>query len=471
MPTANGKHNGQLSSPGGNKVEAQPRFTPEQLEQNDAAWDAAVAQAESKQSAKPAKTIIKIIPVVPPTLGEDAYLGFTGRFLRAVADHTEATDAGVLAHFLPVVGTVSGPYRHIWAGNKQPPRINTILVGGTNRGRKGTSGAPVDLFMERVDAAFWNEQRGGGLSSGEGLINAVSDKRDAEGNIVEVEKRMYVPEEEFSRVLAQFHRDGNTLSQVIRQAYDNGNLATMTVNPRRAYGAHISIVGHITPEELKEKLGGVEMANGLGNRFLWFLVDSEKIIARPKPIPDSVFLDFEPKLRTLLMIGAEKNECQVGLDKAAQDHWETLYSELREDRAGLAGAMISRGASMVLRLALIYALLEEPIAKGRFRKDFAIRLPYLKAAEAVWDYCQASTISLFDSETGDQLCDKLLRLLGENGGPMSKNDFNRHLSKRQKDHADAALKKLQDELKRVRSYEVKSGAPGRPATVWELRPQ
>ena len=103
-----------------------------------------------------------------------------------------------------------------------------------------------------------------------------------------------------------------------------------------------------------------------------------------------------------------------------------------EDRAGLAGAMISRGASMVLRLSLIYALLEETIVKGRFRKDFAIRLPYLKAAEAVWDYCQASTISLFDSETGDQLCDKLLRLLEDNGGPMSKNDFNRHLGQRQR---------------------------------------
>ena len=345
MPTANGKpHNGQPHSPGEDMATGtQKRFTEEQLrpgdvlvagkivtrEEIDAHWDAAAAQAgaDAKQSPKPANKIIKIIPVVPPTLGEDAYLGLTGEFLRAVASHTEATDAGVLAHFLPVVGTVSGPYRHIWAGNKQPPESTRFSWVARTEAARGPRCAPVDLFMERVDAAFWSEQRGGGLSSGEGLINAVSDKRDAEGNIVEVEKRLYIPEEEFSRVLAQFHRDGNTLSQVIRQAYDNGNLATMTVNPRRAYGAHISIVGHITPEELKEKLGGVEMANGLGNRFLWFLVDSEKIISRPKPIPDSV-LDFEPRLRTLLMIGAEKKECQVGLDKEAQEHWETLYSAL-----------------------------------------------------------------------------------------------------------------------------------------------
>src|SRR5262249_505248 len=56
-------------------------------------------------------TGIRIIPITPPELGEAAYLGFTGKFLRAVAPYTEATDAGILAHFLPAVGTLLGSGR------------------------------------------------------------------------------------------------------------------------------------------------------------------------------------------------------------------------------------------------------------------------------------------------------------------------------------------------------------------------
>src|SRR5262249_3371981 len=77
------------------------------------------------------------LPIALPELGEAAYYGFIGEFLRAVAPYTEATDAGILAHFLPAVGTIIGPGPYIWAGTKQSPRVNTVLVGPTNTGRKG----------------------------------------------------------------------------------------------------------------------------------------------------------------------------------------------------------------------------------------------------------------------------------------------------------------------------------------------
>src|SRR5262249_6215996 len=87
---------------------------------------------------------IPVIRIIPPVLGEPAYHGPIGQFLRAVARHTEATDAGILAHLLPAVGTVIGPRPHAYAGTKQFARVNTVLVGPTSTGRKGTAGAPVD---------------------------------------------------------------------------------------------------------------------------------------------------------------------------------------------------------------------------------------------------------------------------------------------------------------------------------------
>lgn len=412
-------------------------------------------------------SVIKIIPVAPPELGEAAYLGVVGDFLRAVAPYTEATDAGVLAHLLPAVGTLIGSGLHIFSGGKQPARLNAAVVGPTNSGRKGTSAVPVDLLMNLVDRGFWSRQRVSGMSSGEGLIAYVADveKKDDDGNpvTVAVEKRLFVLEEELSRVLAQIRREGNILSQIVRSAYDSGNLSTLTVNPRHASGAHISIVGHITPEELAERLDHVEMANGFGNRFLWFLVKSDKIMPRTEPIPHAIFLPFAARLGMLHALGAEGKDCPVQLDAAASELWESLYPVLREDRPGLAGAMVARGPVMVLRIALIYAALGAKFVRGEM-PDLSIGVEHLEAARAIWDYCQDSAEILFHSETGDKFCDKLLQLLAN--GPMTKDEFNRHLSAKQKAEVGKALAKL-ELLKMVQKVEVKHEGAGRPATRWE----
>ena len=86
-------------------------------------------------------------------------------------------------------------------------------------------------------------------------------------------KRLAVAEGEFANVLKVMAREGNTLSPVLRSAWDYGNLRSMTKNSEaRATGAHISIIGHITKDELRRLLTETEQANGFGNRFLWLAV-------------------------------------------------------------------------------------------------------------------------------------------------------------------------------------------------------
>jgi Protein of unknown function (DUF3987)/Domain of unknown function (DUF3854) len=420
------------------------------------AFESLVDEAEPVET----NSVIKII-ITPPSLDEAAYHGVIGDFLRAVAPHTEATDAGVLAHLLPAIGTLIGADRHIDAGTRHTARINTVLVGPTNAGRKGTSFAPVDFLLKRIDLGFWNSQRATGLSSGEGLIVKVADRQttDDNGNKVteKVEKRLFVLEEEFSAVLKRIRQEGNVLSQIVRSAFDNGDLATLTIQPRHAYGAHISIVGHITPEELPVYLTQIEMANGFGNRFCWFLVKSDKIMPRPQAIPDKVFARFEKKLKDIHELASAKKSLSVSLDDDAQAKWETLYAQLREDLPGFAGAMIARRSSMVLRIALIYAVLDSP-------RDPVIKVVHLEAAMAVWGYCEASAMALFNDTSGDTLCDKVLRLLGN--GPMTRDDFNKHLSIKQKGQIARVLSKL-EEQKLIRRSQVKHNGAGRPATLWE----
>ena len=104
-----------------------------------------------------------------------------------------------------------------------------------------------------------------GLSSGEGVIWEVRDasfeqqrdKKTGELNEVKVDngvddKRLFVAESEFAQALKVMSRPANILSAVLRYAWDTGNLRTLIKNnPARATDAHITIVGHITEEELK----------------------------------------------------------------------------------------------------------------------------------------------------------------------------------------------------------------------------
>ena len=64
--------------------------------------------------------------------------------------------------------------------------------------------------------------------------------------------------------------------------WDTGDLNTLvsgrTRAPVTATGAHISVIAHITANELRRTLTEVEAANGFGNRFLWLCVRRSQLL-------------------------------------------------------------------------------------------------------------------------------------------------------------------------------------------------
>ena len=95
------------------------------------------------------------------------------------------------------------------------------------------------------------------------------------------DKRLLVFEGEFAKALRAMERQGNTLSAVLRDAWDHGDLRTLVKNsPNRATGAHVSVIGHITADELRRYLDRTEAANGLANRFLFVCVQRSKLLPR-----------------------------------------------------------------------------------------------------------------------------------------------------------------------------------------------
>jgi hypothetical protein len=220
-----------------------------------------------------------------PTLDPAALTGLAGRVVEVLSPHTEADPAALLLTFLAAFGNLAGRGPHAVAdGADHPARLNVVLVGDTSRSRKGTAWANIRKLLEQADPDWYDEcVVPGGLSTGEGLIAAVRDvDGDDEGEAPD--KRRLVMEPEFARVLAVAAREGNTLSAVLRSAWDDGRLRVLTrKDPLQATGAHISIVGHITTEELVRRLADTEVANGFANRLLFTCVRPVQAVARRWP--------------------------------------------------------------------------------------------------------------------------------------------------------------------------------------------
>ena len=138
-------------------------------------------------------------------------------------------------------------------------------MGETDSGRKGTAAEGPRRLIADADPT-WRECIRSGLASGEGVIHHVRDRRherrrakkgeagDIDGMVEELvdagieDKRLMVFESEFEQVLATKSRKDSTLSVVLRQAWDRGDLQTTSKNsPERATGALMSVLAQSHP--------------------------------------------------------------------------------------------------------------------------------------------------------------------------------------------------------------------------------
>lgn len=259
---------------------------------------------------------VLVDPEWPAQLQPEAFYGLAGELVETIDPHTEADPAALLVQFLIAFGNVVGRSAYFTAGADQHyPNEFAVLVGASSKGRKGSSWSAIQHVVGMADSQWLNASVQTGLSSGEGLIWAVRDEiatqepirtgkeRRVTGYQTVIkdhgvsDKRLMVVEPEFASPLRVSERDGNTVSAVVRQAWDTGRLRVLTKNsPARATGAHISIIGHVTKDELLKYLTDSEAGNGFANRFLWVAVKRSKFL----PDGGSIhILDFAPLLRSL----------------------------------------------------------------------------------------------------------------------------------------------------------------------------
>jgi Bifunctional DNA primase/polymerase, N-terminal/Primase C terminal 1 (PriCT-1) len=408
----------------------------------------------------------------PDALKPEAYHGVAGELVRLIEPHSEADPAALLIQLLVGFGNLIGRGPHFVAeADKHSTNLFAVLVGQTAKGRKGTSLGQVKRILAELDSEWISKRVKSGLASGEGLIWAVRDEIHErspvreKGRIVryedivsdegEQDKRLWVVEPEFARVLQVAERESNTLSAVIREAWDTGNLRILTKRQAAcSTEAHISIVGHITKDELRRLLTDTAAGNGFANRFLWVCTKRSQVLPEGGALHT---VDFQPIIgRLRAAVDFARRTAEMKRDDQARDIWKAVYEDLSAGKPGMLGAVTSRADPQVMRLACIYALLD---------CSAVIQTQHLLAALAVWQYCEDSAGFIFGAALGDETADEILRALRQRGSGMTRTDIRDHFG-RNKSAADIgrALAVLQEYgLARM---EQEHGDQGRPAERW-----
>jgi len=443
------------------------------LEHGGSFTEAARALASTGHGAQ-AMSVAPDNPAWPAPLDTAAFHGLAGDVVAAIRTHTEADDAALLANFLAAFGNVVGRAPHAVAeADRHGGNLFAVLVGATAKGRKGSSWGHIRELFTRADPTWAADHIAQGLSSGEGVIWAVRDAIERTVPVKErgratgeyettvedvgvADKRLLILESEFASVLKVMAREGNTLSPVLRSAWDTGDMRTLTKNsPARATGAHVSILGHITQGELLRYLNDTEAGNGFANRFLWFCTQRARMLPEGGGNPD--YSPLVHRLHGALEHGRKTGRLER--DVQARRLWAEVYPELSEGKPGLLGAVIARAEAQVLRLSLLYSVLD----------GADVILPaHLKAALAVWEYCEASARYIFGDATGDPIADQILRAL-RTSGELTRTSISgllgRNVAAARIEHALRTLEKANVARSLMRPP---SEAGGRPAEVWVL---
>jgi hypothetical protein len=407
---------------------------------------------------------------LPAPLREAAYYGLAGEFTRLVGPETEADPAALLFQFLAAIGSIIGRGPRYRVGSaRHYSNLFMVIVGNSAKARKGTSWGEVHRTCELIDVSWWNRRITSGLSTGEGLIHAVRDEVkesvpikekqrivDHQEQVTdpgEKDKRLLCVEQEFGRALQSAARDGNTLSPVIRLAWDGDALRIMTKNAKETCAEpHISIIGHITNTELQRLLTDSDAANGFANRFLWVCSTRSRCLPFGGNVDKEALSAFCERAREAVAFAQTVQE--VGWAPVAAQRWEAVYPQLSEGKAGLFGQVTARAEAQAIRLALLYALLD---------KSADIRLEHLEAALESWRYCFDSAAFIFGHSLGNPLADAILELLRSHPEGMTRTDLTNRLGRNKSKKAlDAAIATAQRNGS-IRSEKRETG--GRAAEV------
>ncbi len=235
------------------------------------------AQAWSRMFGDPT-----MAPAAPTA---ETFQGHLGAMTRLIAPHVPWDPMAFLGQTIVAVGNWLGYRFHIAEeATKRRANLYLAVVGGTGSG-KGTSYRWTEWVMSALDEPYLRNRITTAVGSGEGLLAKITDpvySTNARGDVVEVmagsdDKRVLYLEEELGQLFMKMISQ-DSVEKMVTKAWDSAQLETTTKKESMVCATpHVSIIGHITPDELFTRLDHRLIDNGFSNRWLYLLIKPTQV--------------------------------------------------------------------------------------------------------------------------------------------------------------------------------------------------
>lgn len=416
---------------------------------------------KSIEKYKPINEVTKLV------MSEDAFYGLAGKMAMEISPINGISKEAVLFQFLICMSTLCAHKFFYSIGGKRIYSADyLVLVGNTGSSKKGTSFSDVKYFFDKFYPEFSTQRLKTGVNSGEGLINSIRDRvtsieKNEKGKEREVTKDegalskiVLFLETEFSRLLKAGKRDGSTVTECYRNAWDGVPLEINTSQRSiRSTDYCVSLIAHITPKELRSLVSDIDSSNGYLNRFMFCLISG----GEPKPFPESfdrVNFSFINEFSELLSFINSMDNGEVVLADNAKDLYLEIYNEFYYRSEDKITELISRNTQHLLKMAMLYAIIDQsPVISNE----------HLKAAKALIDYSAASIQELFGNDILSKKESKVLKYLSTQEGKSTRGKIQSDCFKNNSSKEE--LDSIQESLIMKKMIEVSTSENG---FTWEL---
>lgn len=387
--------------------------------------------------------------------------GTIGEWLNQIEPHTEASLASLGLGALCGLGSYMGRHIKLHQGNiTVTPNLFGVQIGPTGDARKGTADTLIHHLLTQIDPTYINNIASG-FGSGEQLIYRVSDpqynKKDEQISGTQ-DQRLLIQESEFSKHLRAADRQGNTISETLRLAYDCDRPLATSSRTRGDYKSTnhcISIFAGITPEELVETFPALATTSGTGNRYLWAWSNPNKLLPT-----GGEHVDIGPIANQIRAnISKIRKTGRVEFTDQANEWWTTLpgglYEQLRKPGVPpQIKPLVTRAYVQTMRVGLIYA-----VTDGRN----TVSVEDLNAALGWVNHSNETVQTILNGLVRDETAHRILTALRSAPGKETTRTeiyelFRRNITAQT---LDAALEELET-YGLVHTWDETSGNRGRP---------
>ncbi len=423
-----------------------------------------------------------------PRPSEAMLYGLAGDVGKTAAATTEANPYAACMGFMSFLSGMAGRDIYLHVGNtRHHPRLFTLHVGRSSRGRKGDALSLVHRIRHAIDkresehgtigGSLLGQVHTGGLSSREGLVMFIHNGfKQGKDEVPAIEdKRLWVVESEFANILQQSKRDGNTLSPALRDAWDGVSIKPATKSlPLWTTDPHIAIAAAITPTELVDLMKARELSNGFANRFIIFWAERERLIPFPRATSEADLLGLVERTEEVLrfMKGdypASKDNRAMTMNHEARTAYERLYRGLNATTGSpRLDGILERRAPMLLRMAMLFAMTDLTLT---------IEPRHIDAAQA-WVMYWVDSVRYVFGEAADEAsiaerqesADKLLAYLTQKGEAtrteITVECFNKHAPPGGLNAVIAELLNATPPRIETETRPRQKGTPGSPTTIY-----